>query len=111
MQHNSNRIGTLFQEESEALSEEEKNPHEAAASLIKGEEGVNPRQPKAMAKEIEKVAKLQEGESSSKNEVGIKEEASDQFEIHEEEEEEDPFKLIPENWWYGDDERDNFFFF
>jgi len=63
MQHNSNRIGTLFQVESESLSKKEKNPHEAALSLIKGVEGVNPRQPKAMAnteQEIEKVAKLQE---------------------------------------------------
>ena len=110
MQHNSNRIGTLFRVEFESLSEEEKNPYEAATSLIKGEEEDHQKQPKAMAnteQEIEKVTELQEGESSSRNEAENEEEVSDH--IHGEKEEE-PFMITPRKWWYGDEDRDKFFF-
>ena len=124
MQQNPNRIrrtipllqvGCANLQESSSM--EEKNPSKATMpSLIKGEEELNTRSPNTMAnsehdgKEVDKFAKIQDGESSSKNEAEPKEEISDQPEIHGEKEEEEKFKLIPGDWWYCDEDRERFFF-
>ena len=112
MQHNSKWSGTLFQGETKSLFKEEENSSRAAISSIKGKEELRPQSSNTMAnseQDGENIVEHQEGESSSNNEAENKEEASDQFENHEEEEEEDPLKVIFEEWWYGDKERDNFF--